>query len=382
MSRSPEELQGELWSHWTKQLYREYDNILFQYGVKLRQPLIRITDVGATWGTWDAKLRCISIARRLIERHAWDVVVEILKHEMAHQWVTDHYGDGGAPHGERFLTACRRLGVADWAARASGDLPAEIVHWKERALSPDEERLLKRAEKLLALAASANEHEALLAMQRVRELYARYNIDRIRAGLKDGMVHLVVTRRQKRTSQAESMIYSLLTQFFFVKVVMGTRYDAADCCDYRIAEILGTRENVLMAEYVYHFLWNKAHALWDDYRQRHAAPGNARPSFLLGVLVGFREKLAKQEAAASAAPEVPREEARALVARGDAELEAWVEQRYPRLSTRRFSTTYADNGSFVAGHSEGGRLTLNRPIERSDGVRGRLLGAGNGAGSR
>jgi hypothetical protein len=71
-----------------------------------------------------------------------------------------------------------------------------------------------------------------------------------------------------------------------------------------------------------------------------------------------------------------------LVARGDAELETWVEQRYPRLSTRRFSTTYADNGSFVAGHSEGGRLTLNRPIERSDGARGRLLGAGNGAGSR
>lgn len=374
MSLSAEELKAKIWLAWTNQLYREYDNVLYQYGVRLSRPLIRITDHASIWGAWDAKLRCISIARRLIELHSWDIVVEILKHEMAHQWVSDHYGDVGLPHGERFITACRRLGVADWAARATGELPETIEHWKDRALAPEEEKLLKRAEKLLALATSANEHEALLAMQRVRELYARYNIERLRAGLRDGMVYLVVTRRQKRTSQAESMIFSLLTQFFFVKVVMGSRYDAKDCCEYRIAELMGTRQNVLMAEYVYHFLWNQSQLLWGSYRRQTKSGGSGRASFVLGVLVGFRDKLAKQDSpAVTVSPDLSPSDARALVVQGDAELEAWVAQRYPRLSSRRFSTSYADNGSFAAGHSEGRRLTLNRPIERSDGVQGRLL---------
>lgn len=373
MQSSVDQLKSELLMRWTQQLYREYDNILFHYRVNLRTPLIRISDQTTCWASWDTRQRCISIARRLIENHSWDIVIEILKHEMAHQWVSDMYGEQGAPHGEPFLTACRRLGVAEWAARASGDLPEVIEHWKDRALSGDEERLLKRVEKLLALATSANEHEAVLAMQRVRELYARHNIDRLRHGQSDGMVYLILTRRQKRISQAESMIYSLLNEFFFVRVVTGSRYDAQDCCEYRIAEVMGTRENVLMAEYVYHFLWNQAQALWQTYIQTTKAKASARASFVFGVMVGFRAKLAKQKIVRDAPQDLSVTEASALVMRGDAELAAWVDYRHPRLSSRSFSTSARDAGSFAAGHSEGGRLNLHRPIERSDGHRGRLL---------
>ena len=66
------------------------------------------------------------------------------------------------------LSVCRRLGVATWASSASCDLPPEIPDWHQRVLTSEEERLLNRAEKLLALAESSNEHEAALAVERVR----------------------------------------------------------------------------------------------------------------------------------------------------------------------------------------------------------------------
>lgn len=376
MNQHFEDARAELLKLWTMQLYCEYDNILYFYRVNMRPPVIRISQQTATWATWDPRQRCISIAQRLIENHSWDIVIEILKHEMAHQWVSDMYGDKGAPHGELFLKGCRRFGVAEWAARATGELPEVIEHWKDRALSQDEERLLKRVEKLLALATSTNEHEALLAMQRVRELYARHNIDRLRNGQRDSMVYLILTRRQRRTSQAESMIYSLLNEFFFVRVITGKRYDAQDCCHYAMAELMGTRENVLMAEYVYHFLWNQSHSLWKSYRQESKAKASARASFVLGVMVGFREKLAKQKPMRDVTQDLSPSEAAALVLRSDAELAEWVDYRHPRLASRSFSTSCRDSGSFSAGHSEGGRLNLHRPIERSAGSRGHLLTGG------
>ena len=78
--------------------------------------------------------------------------------------VSDH-ALGGKPHGNAFQAACLRLGVAEWARLASGELPQQIPSWRDKLLSKDEERLLKRAEKLLALAASTNEYEATLAMR-------------------------------------------------------------------------------------------------------------------------------------------------------------------------------------------------------------------------
>ena len=119
---------------WTDRLYSEYEYILYQFNLRLLKPVIRIEPLSRDWGHWNPETRSIAIARRLIEEHPWDVVIEVLKHEMAHQVADERLGgsDGGhTPHGATFQRACSMLGVAElgigWirgiSAGRAGDFP-------------------------------------------------------------------------------------------------------------------------------------------------------------------------------------------------------------------------------------------------------------------
>ncbi len=361
---------------WTQELYREYDQILFSYRVRLAPPLILIAELGSVWGKWHPLTRTITISSLLIERYAWDVVIEVLKHEMAHQLVSERMG-GDHTHGAAFQRACSTFGVAPWAARATGDLPEEIHTWKDRALSPEDERLLRRAEKLLALATSANENEALLAMQRVRELYERHNLDRLAARRGAKMVHLLIGRGKKKLDAAETMIASILVEHFFVKAIFTDTYDPSTCERSKVVEVMGAEENVLMAEYVHHFLYRQAHALWEEYRRRTGKSVGSKRSYVLGVLAGFREKLRRTapKAAAEAGPARPATQTRALLALAGKELETFVAERYPRLVRRGRGGALRDGTSYHAGVEAGEKINLSKGVTEKTGNRGLLLGS-------
>lgn len=360
---------GDILTAWTEKLYQEYDNVLYHYRLKLKPPVIRVAELEATHGLWAALTRTLTISRRTIEKYPWDVVIEVLKHEMAHQVVSEVFG-GGPFHDADFKRACALLGVADWAASATGKLPTEIPRWKDRALSDEEEKLLKRVEKLLSLAESSNEHEAALAMQRVQHLYAKYNLDRIESRRQSNHVYAIIDRKTRRIEAAESLIYSILADHFFVRVIYSTLYDAKDLCDYKVAELMGTPENVAMAEYVYHFLWTKVQAFWRDFSKRTGKGAASRRSYMLGVMSGFREKLRQVDReAAQTSPET-----RALVKAADRELEEFVSYRHPKLTQRRWGGGRGDQGSFNAGVRDGGSITIHRGITRAAGNLGFRLG--------
>jgi len=229
---------------WTDRLYSEYEDILYQYNLRLLKPVIRIEPLGRDWGNWNPETRSITLAHRLIEQHPWDIVVEVLKHEMAHQLADERVGGYESAHGVIFRDACRMLGVANWAASAACELPPEIPNWRQRVLTSEEVRLLNRAEKLLALAESSNEHEAALAVERVRQLYAKYNLERLAAGSESAYVHCIILRR-RRIESDDSAIFAILTAHFLVRAVFTSLYDARDLCEYRVVELLGGHENVL-----------------------------------------------------------------------------------------------------------------------------------------
>ena len=73
---------------WTKQLYREYAHILHWYGLKnALAPVALAIEPITHYGEWRAATRTIVIADHLIRDYPWNVVLEVLKHEMAHQYV-------------------------------------------------------------------------------------------------------------------------------------------------------------------------------------------------------------------------------------------------------------------------------------------------------
>ena len=128
-------------------------------------------------------------------------------------------------------------------------------------------------------------------MEKVQELYVKYNLDRLGERRESKLVYLIIPTKRKRIERYHFLICSILNEHFFVQVIHSSQYDAKDLCDYKVIELLGTQENVLMAEYVYYFLRQQVHTLWERYRSSARKSARAKSSYILGVLSGFRDKL-------------------------------------------------------------------------------------------
>jgi hypothetical protein len=120
---------------------------------QLRAPGFQLADSTSLWGQWQgAPTRQINLSRRLVWEHPWYAVVEVLRHEMAHQVAEEILQAGDeAPHGASFHRACRWLRVTP---RASDTYPTldQLLAGDENLAEND--RILVRIHKLLALAES------------------------------------------------------------------------------------------------------------------------------------------------------------------------------------------------------------------------------------
>jgi hypothetical protein len=349
---------------WTVQLYREYDNICFHFRLKLRKPVIVVKPLASHWGTWDPMTRVITINQVLVEKYTWASVIEVLKHEMAHQIVNEVYFIADHTHKDNFKRACALIGMEKWAARADEDLVPDAA-LNDATLTPEAERILRKAEKLLALASSSNEHEAVAAMERVRQLYQKYNIESFEANAPSDMAYIVINNKKKRIPTHESMICNLLTEHFFVEVVFSSMYDAHDATNYKTIELLGRPQNIRMAEYVYHFLLRSLKHLWLGYKgDSKTLKRRSQNSFYTGVLTGFGEKLTLSSKKLDQTLS-PNE--KAIILKSDRQISAYCAYRHPRTTTRYWGSRSYDKNSYSAGKREGFNLILNKPIAKRGG---------------
>lgn len=385
------------------ELNREHEYLCHTRKIKLRPIAIRLFDSESHWGRFDELTWTISISRRLVREFSWHQVLGVLRHEMAHQLVAETYPqagqsrpthgrpDGNRPHDARFAEACRRLGVPDQYAKAGLDLTTCDIDWRTEKRDEATERILEKVQKLLALANSGNEHEAFLAMERVREIYARYNLEQSESSAAAGFVHLVITHRKKRMESWEQKTVSILIEHFFVKIVIQQLFDAESGEHHHAIEIVGTRENVLMAEYVYHFLLNQVEFLLKQAVSAAGIPFSRRQrnSYRVGILTGFASKLKaaekKQEkkqqspahGTASQSPDGTKD--LALVGKAiarfqdDPRLEDYLAEVYPRLRNTRARAITINADAFAAGRQAGATITLHKPVNGKMENRGHVL---------
>ncbi|WP_457573917.1 SprT-like domain-containing protein [Desulfolithobacter sp.] len=353
------------------QIHREFADICLLYGVGLEPPVMKLTSSNHCFGVWDPVTRSIGISVHLVASGRWDQVVQVLKHEMAHQMSTDLFGVRRLDHGEIFQRCARMIGLDPVWCGADSDLASGPVFSPASATTEAGRRVLARIQKLLALAGSDNEHEAALAMQKARALQAAWNLEQIE---ECQYRSLVITTGRRRLAGHQLAIAALLADFFQVRVIVSTLYDPAVGESFKTFELLGRDENVLIAEHCYHFLENRLHVLWQQNRARFQGNAlRARNSYYLGLLKGFREKLQDREQEPTG--QVSAGEARALQVAADARLELWVKFRFPRLARRhrRRRTVYRD--SFEEGRVAGRNLTLHRTVAEHTGS-GRFLPPG------
>ncbi|SMF21068.1 DUF2786 domain-containing protein [Pseudobacteriovorax antillogorgiicola] len=353
--------------NWTEQLYREYENICFQYRADLKKPSIAIVEGCRYWGRWEPIIRRLSLNRDLIVNYPWDTVVEVLKHEMAHQWVHEALDSPHSGHGPEFHQACDRFAVASWARSATGDIQQAISRNPEK-LSPEDAAVLKRVEKLLALGRSDNEHEACLAMKEVQRLNQRYQWERLKNRAETSYDYITICHKLKVVPQHQTLIASILSSFFSVDIVFNSLYDAKDQISYKSLELMGSTKHLQIADYVYHYLWHQLPLLWQAHKANAGRKSN-RKSFYIGLLTGFHEQLEEQSKAATSKD---LSEAQALITRNRQELDQFVADRHPRVHRRSYQCQLRDNDAFQDGKKQGRLMKLRPGIRQHEGALKRL----------
>jgi len=329
-----------------------------RFGDRLEPPVLALDDSERFLGRWVPAARTILMSRPFVLARPWPEVAGVLAHEMAHQFVDEVLGvrDESA-HGETFRRVCAERGVDARAAGAPTAVP-----------DADGVRALERVRKLLALAGSANQHEAELAMRRAHELMLRHNIERAAADRARDYQVRHLGDPSKRSSSVEVDVVALLADYFFVEVIRVPVYLPLAGKRGNVYEVIGTHANVEMAAHVYAFLLATADRLWRDNRDdARVQSGHDRVSYQSGVIRGFRDKLAAE-----------RTELRGvgLVYRGDAGIGDFMRARHPRMTSRRRRTRVA-SGAHAAGREAGRKVVLHKPVEHgASGGAPRLLRGG------
>jgi hypothetical protein len=277
---------------------------------------------------------------------------------MAHQYVHEVLGEiEQTPHGRAFQEACARLGVD---ARASGVPEIE----RARARIPEEDRVIERIARLLALAESPNRHEAEAAMAAAQRLMLKYNLESVRAHPErdHGFSHLGTPTG--RVLEHQRLVAMILGKHFFVEAIWIPVYRPLEGKRGSILEICGTRSNLAIAEYVHGFLHATADRLWILHKGAIGIRGDRqRRAYLAGVMAGFADKLAHQDA---------KSRSEGLVWVRDGDLAKYFRRRHPYVRHVRHAGERRTE-AWTHGREAGRKIVLHKPVQGTAQSRGRML---------
>lgn len=342
----PERLSAELERLTLRALRDAYGEL--NYGFfkrRLRPPVLELSDSTACLGRWVSALRTLELSRQLVLRHDWGTVLEVMKHEMAHQFVDEVLGiSDEASHGQVFRQVCADRGIDP---RASG-VPSVA------RVAPGGSPVLERVAKLLALAESPNVHEAQAAMAAAQRLMLKHNIDSVANGAGHSYAFRHLGAPTGRVSEHERILALIVGDHFFVQAIWVPVWRPIAGKRGSVLEVCGTLENVELAEYVHGFLSETAERLWRDYKRARRIGANAeRRTYLSGVMAGFRTKLDDQHR---------RQKREGLVWVGDGDLERYFRQRHPRVRWIRHACGQRSD-AYAHGHEAGRSIVLHRSVK-------------------
>jgi hypothetical protein len=343
------ELTAELETRMLRRLATEWDELNWHlFHDAMQPPLLRLLDGDARLGEWSREDRTIALSRRAILERPWLETLEVLKHEMAHQFVDEILGGEERPHGPRFVRVCQLRGI-DPAARAAASTSTPEHR---------DDRVIARVRKLLALAQSSNQHEAELAASTAQRLILKFNLDvQSRSSPRDDAYHFAyVGVPTGRVAAHQRALASLLIEHFFVRGIWVSTYLPHTGKSGSVLEICGRRENLQMAQFVHEFVSRTVDRLWLEHKKARGMRSNRdRRSFLAGAVAGFAAKLRSKRA------DHQRE---GLVWVGDAGVKDYVRRRHPRLRSVR-SSAQERREAYADGQSAGRTIVLSRPVTSS-----------------
>jgi predicted SprT family Zn-dependent metalloprotease len=356
--RQVEQLSQELRRALLRELLAEYQNLNGTFfRNKLRPAGIELSPAAARLGRWIPQIRTIELQEQMVLGRPWGVVVEVLKHEMAHQYVHEVLGvQDETSHGPAFREVCEKLGI---------DAAAAGMPQAAAAGDPEAIKVFERISKLLALAESKNQNEAQAAMAAAQRLMLKHNIDSVNARAERGYTFRHLGEPTGRVTESERIVSAILSSHFFVESIWVPAYRPRDGKWGSVLEVCGSPQNVEMAAYVHDFLHHSAEQLWREHKRAARIAGDRdRRTFLAGVMAGFYEKLQAEK---------KKNQEQGLIWVRDADLEGFYRKRHPRIQHVRHRGARRTE-AHAHGRAAGRTIELHRPMTGGKTEGPRLLG--------
>jgi hypothetical protein len=349
---------------WAAQLVKEHREISWKYGVNLLTPIINISSGKKILGLWNDKNKTISISSHLIKNEIWDIVLEVLKHEMAHQYVSEFYSNADR-HGKYFKKACAILGVHPAFITGSADYHKKLQLFKG-AFPEDAQKMLKRVEKLMALGQSNNEAEAQSASRKANYLLNKYNLQQINTGDDNPDIkYLTICHKKKRIESIQKAILSILRNYYYVNCLTSNTYHAHENTVYKSIVLVGRKEFLKVAEYVYNFLLDTDQTLWQDFKKKNKAQRGEKISFDMGFIAGIEHnhKIMFEDSEIKIKnSSLPVKTVKSLMVKNQIDNKIEVSRLFPKLRTVKYGRHQTSSGAFKEGFQNGKNTHINKSI--------------------
>ena len=352
-------------------------------------------DIGRKWASWCPSTRIMTFAAALLRNYEWGAVEHVMRHEIAHQIVSEIFGMDcyGVAHGAAWAEACKIVNIEPVRC----DSQAFLSSFKGTMESP----LVDKIRKIIIHAndKAATEAEAETFMRKARELMLRHDI-----AMTDvmGTERLFVTRPFgplfKRWGSYMWRLGNLLADYYDVKHIRTFGPNGT-----KRLELFGEPDKLDIAEYVGHALLNQAEMLYEAERKKvHAKKAELRKkdkedglmyrrrtklsknAYMEGIISGYASKLSMDAQAVvhRVGVEVAKEKAEeagrkytdgdcAIVpVYNDKLLDEMYGKEYPRLVTLRAASARWEG--FEGGYNDGKNLRLSKGVQ-GGGNCGKLL---------
>lgn len=281
----------------------------------------------------------------------------IVRHELAHYFMFMKYGWSIQPHAHEFKTFCQQMGWGEEVSKAT-----ICLEEGQNAASMEESLILRKVQKLMALATSSNQNESEQAMIKAQQLLLKHNIEsKYLDGENEEKIFLKRIMEQKRENAKMRAIATIL-QTFFVNTVYSRTANAI------YLEIVGTAVNIEIAEYVANVLQHELDRLWGQAQLYAKLKGTvAKNSFFFGIAKGYCNKIE------SLKKEYQHDVKNALmvIEKQLVDAKAMIYQR--GLSSTKSSGSYCSESSAV-GERMGRQLNINPAISKSSTASGAFIG--------
>ena len=348
----------------------------------LRTPIFKLIEDKNRWGYWSPSDRVLAINVNLFRHYESGAVDHVLKHEVAHQIVSEIFDMDcyGVAHGEAFKRACLVVNVAHTTC-ASHEL---LAGFKGKS----EDRIVNKIRKIMELASDGNfEEEADTALMKAQELMARYNVSmQDVTGSEKVFVKRPFGDNYKSFPTWLFRIGNFLNDQYGVKCIQtwGPSYTSPRgyCKNTKRLELYGEPDRLNIAEYVGHAIINQGTILYEafkldhqermktdyDYQLNNGYRKISKRAFMEGLIAGYSRKMNKNQRNVEA--KIESEDGAIVPAYNEKLLGEMYGTAYGR--TRTIRNASSGGGGRSAGDDAGSSLTISSGVT-SSGNRGRLL---------